>query len=129
MGYCRASRFRSVRCTCLLLFVLTHLPSRLHLLLGTRVDPPRLARLRAGQQICELPGKALGFLSAEVEAFAHAMGLPLSSEAIRLLEERTEGWIAGIQLLALALRGHIDAAEVLQTTGVTHRFLLDYVCE
>ncbi|HEU0003518.1 MAG TPA: LuxR C-terminal-related transcriptional regulator [Ktedonobacteraceae bacterium] len=113
----------------LLLFVLTHLPSRLYLLLSTRVDPPGLARLRAGQQICELPGEALGFQSAEVEAFAHAMGLPLSSEAIRLLEERTEGWIAGIQLLTLALRGHIDAAEVLRTTGVTHRFLLDYVCE
>ncbi|WP_201380484.1 AAA family ATPase [Ktedonobacter sp. SOSP1-52] len=113
----------------LLLFLLNHLPSRLHLLLGTRVDLPRLARLRARQQICELPREALGFLSAEVEAFAHAMGLPLSSEAIRLLEEQTEGWIAGIQLLTLALRGYIDAAEVLQTTGVTHRFLLDYVCE
>ena len=38
------------------------------------------------------------------------MGLPLGSEAIRLLEERTEGWIAGIQLVTLALRGHADAA-------------------
>ena len=66
---------------------------------------------------------------AEVEAFVHAMELPLSSEAIRLLEERTEGWIAGIQLVTLALRGHADAARVLRTTGVTHRFLQDYVRE
>jgi LuxR family maltose regulon positive regulatory protein len=113
----------------LLLFVLTHLSSRLHLLIGTREDPPRLARLRARQQIAELRSQELEFRSAEVEAFAQAMGLSLDSEAIRLLEKRSEGWIAGIQLLTLALRGHIDAAEVLRATGVTPRFLLDYVCE
>ncbi len=113
----------------LLLFLLNHLPSRLHLLIGTREDPPRLARLRARQQITELRSQELEFRPAEVEAFAHAMGRTLDSEAIRLLEERTEGWIAGIQLLMLALREHIDAAEVLRTTGVTQRFLLDYVRE
>ena len=79
----------------LLLFLLNHLPSRLHVLIGTRVDLPRLARWRARNQISELRSQELGFVSAEVEAFAHAMGLPLGSEAIRLLEERTEGWIAG----------------------------------
>ncbi len=71
----------------LLLFLLNHLPSRLHLLIGTRVDPPRLSRLRARQQITELRSHELRFLPAEVEAFAHAMELPLGSEAIRLLEE------------------------------------------
>src|SRR6266487_3224960 len=113
----------------LLLFLLNHLPSRLHLLIGTRVDPPRLARLRARQQITELRSQELGFTPAEVEAFAHAMGLPLGSEAIRLLEERTEGWIAGIQLLLLVLRGHADVAEVLRVPSMVPRFLLGYVCE
>jgi LuxR family maltose regulon positive regulatory protein len=113
----------------LLLFLLNHLPSRLHLLIGTRMDPPRLARLRARQQITELRSQELGFTPAEVEAFAHAMGLPLGSEAIRLLEERTEGWIAGIQLLLLVLRGHADVAEVLRVPSMVPRFLLDYVCE
>jgi LuxR family maltose regulon positive regulatory protein len=113
----------------LLLFLLNHLPARLHLLLGTRVDPPRLARLRARQQSAELRSQELGFTLAEIEAFAHAMGLPLGSEAIRLLEERTEGWAAGLQLLMLVLRGHADSAGVLRATGVIHRFLLDYVRE
>jgi LuxR family transcriptional regulator, maltose regulon positive regulatory protein len=113
----------------LLLFLLNHLPSRLHLLIGTRVDPPGLARLRARQQIAELRSQELGFTPAEVEAFAHVMGFPLGDEAIRLLEERTEGWAAGIQLLMLVLHEHNNAAEVLRTTGVTPRFLLDYVCE
>ena len=113
----------------LLLFLLNHLPSRLHLLIGTRVDPPRLARLRACHQIAELRSQELEFLSAEVEVFAQAMGLSLGSEAIRLLEERTKGWIAGIQLLTLALRGHNDVTEVLRETGMAPRFLLDYVHE
>ena len=113
----------------LLLFLLHHLPSRLHVIIGTRAGLPRLSRWRAGNQVFELRREALGFMSAEVEAFVHAMGLPLGSEAIRLLEERTEGWIAGIQLVTLALRGHADAARVLQTTGQTRRFLLDYVRE
>ncbi len=113
----------------LLLFLLNHLPSRLHLLLGTRVDPPRLARLHARWQIAELHREALGFTPAEVEAFVQAMELPLDSEAIRLLEERTEGWIAGIQLLTLALRGHNNPTEVLRATSMTSRFLLDYVRE
>ncbi len=85
--------------------------------------------MRARQQIAELRREALGFVSAEIEAFAQAMGLSLDSEAIRLLEERTEGWIAGIQLLTLALRGHNDATEVLRATSMAPRFLLDYVHE
>ena len=113
----------------LLLFLLNHLPSRLHVLIGTRVDPPRLARLRACQQISELRSQELGFVSAEVEAFAQAMGLPLDSEAIRLLEERTEGWIAGIQLLTLALRRHNTTAALLPAMSMAPRFLLDYVRE
>ena len=113
----------------LLLFLLSHLPSRLHVLIGTRGELPGLARLRARNQVAELHSQELGFVSAEVEAFVHAMGFRLGSEAIRLLEERTEGWIAGIQLVTLALRGHADATIALQTTGVTQRFLLDYVRE
>jgi LuxR family maltose regulon positive regulatory protein len=113
----------------LLLFLLSHLPSRLHVLIGTRAGLPRLSRWRVRNQVTELPGQELAFASAEVEAFVRAMGLPLGSEAIRLLEERTEGWIAGIQLVTLALRGHADAARALQTTALAHRFLLDYVRE
>ena len=116
----------------LLLFLLNHLPSRLHLLIGTRVDPPRLARLQARQQIAELRREALGFTSAEVEAFAHTMGLTLEAEGMRLLQERTEGWIAGIQLVTLALRGHANASDAtvfLRAGGSTPRFLLDYVRE
>jgi len=114
----------------LLHFLLDHLPARLHLIIGTRVDPPLpLARLRARNHLSELRIEELRFVSPEVEAFARTMGLTLSSEELSLLQARTEGWIAGIQLLALALRRHTDAAAFLRATGFTHRFLLDYVSE
>lgn len=114
----------------LLRFLLDHLPARLHLIIGTRVDPLLpLARLRARSQLSEVRAEALRFLSAEVEALAHVMGLALSEEATNLLEQRTEGWIAGVQLLALALRGQADATAFLRAFRGTHRFLLDYVSE
>ncbi|HVU69061.1 MAG TPA: LuxR family transcriptional regulator, partial [Ktedonobacteraceae bacterium] len=114
----------------LLGFVLDHLPTRLHLIIGTRVDPPlALARLRARSQLSELRAQDLRFVPAEVEALASTMGLALSNEATDLLEERSEGWIAGVQLLALALRGQNNATAFLRAFHGTHRFLLDYVGE
>jgi LuxR family maltose regulon positive regulatory protein len=114
----------------LLRFLLDHLPPRLHLIIGTRVDPPLpLARLRSRNQVSEVRTAELRFLSGEIEALIRAMGLMLSGEATSLLERRTEGWIAGIQLLALALRGQSDATAFLQLSDGTHRFLLDYVSE
>ncbi len=111
-------------------FLLDHLPTRLHLIIGTRVDPSwPLARLRAHSQLGELRLQDLRFVSAEVEAFVCAMGLALSGEALNLLEQHTEGWIAGIQLLALALRGKSDALAFLRASGGNHRFLLDYLSE
>ena len=111
-------------------FLVEHASPQLHLIIGTRSDPPLpLARLRARGQLRELRTEELGFISAEVEAFVGAMGLTLSAEARNLLEQRSEGWIAGIQLLALALRGHTDASAFLRVPGGTHHFLLDYVSE
>lgn len=114
----------------LLRFLLAHLPTRLHLMIGTRVDPPLpLARLRAKRQLNEIRTEALRFVTDEVETLTSAMGLALSNEATHLLTQRTEGWIAGIQLLTLALRGRTDASAFLQTFHGTHRFLIDYVSE
>lgn len=116
----------------ILCFLLNHLPSHLHLVIGARVDLPLpLARLRAQGQLSELSPQELCFTREEVEAFVRAMGLTLSDEAISLLQERTEGWIAGIQLLTLALRGQLDthAEPFLRALGGHHRFLLDYVSE
>jgi LuxR family transcriptional regulator, maltose regulon positive regulatory protein len=115
--------------TCLL-FLLEHLPPRLHLVLGTRVDPPLpLARLRAHGQVSEISAAALRFVTIEMQFFLHQMDVDLDEEATLSLEERTEGWIAGVQLAALALRGRADQETFLHGFRGTHRFLLEYISE
>nr|BBH85447.1 hypothetical protein KTC_01980 [Thermosporothrix sp. COM3] len=114
----------------LMRFLLAHQPPRLHLMLGARVDPPfALARLRAKGQLTELRTDALRFDVQEVTALGQGVGLVLSTEEAHLLEQRTEGWGAGVQLLLLALRGQKDAISFLQTFRGSHRFLLDYISE
>jgi LuxR family maltose regulon positive regulatory protein len=90
-----------------LAFVLEHLPPRMHLLIATREDPHLpLARLRARGQLTELRATDLRFTPDEAAAFLKGvMGLSLSAEDIAALEDRTEGWITGLQLAALSMRG------------------------
>lgn len=111
-------------------FLLDHLPAHLHLMIGTRTDPPfSLARLRAYNQLSEVRAEDLSFTPIELAAFVRAMGLNLEPEALHLLEVLAEGWVAGIQLLTLALRGQVDATAFLRGSGSAHRFLLEYVRE
>jgi LuxR family maltose regulon positive regulatory protein len=57
------------------------------------------------------------------------MSLPLTSEQIAALETRTEGWIAGLQLAALSLRGREDLSGFVQAFTGSHRFVLDYLTD
>ena len=90
-----------------LTFLLEHLQPQMHLVIATREDPHLpLARLRARGQLTELRAADLRFTPSEAAEFLNQMmGLNLSEEDIAALEARTEGWIAGLQLAALALQG------------------------
>jgi LuxR family transcriptional regulator, maltose regulon positive regulatory protein len=113
-----------------LLFLLDHLPQHLHLVVGSRVDPPLLlARLRARGQIHEIRTDTLRFVPIEMHFFLHQMEVDLGEEALSRLEERTEGWVAGVQLAALALRGRDDHEAFLHAFRGTHRLLLEYISE
>jgi LuxR family maltose regulon positive regulatory protein len=114
-----------------LAYLVEHAPSQLRLVIATRSDPPLpLARLRARGQLTELRATELRFAPAEANVFLHeVMGLDLSTEAVTTLDDRTEGWIAGLQLAALSLRGRTDVAEFLAAFTGSHRFVLDYLSE
>ncbi len=112
-------------------FVLDRLPLGLHLLLASRVDPSiPLARLRAKGQVVEIREPELRLSDEEAAGFlTQVMGLSLSEEEIGRLEQRTEGWIAGLQLAALSLRRHADTSAFVQAFAGSHRLILDYVQE
>jgi LuxR family maltose regulon positive regulatory protein len=114
-----------------LTYLVEHLPPQMHLVIATREDPPLpLARLRVGGQLTELRVADLRFTHAEAAAFLNqVMGLTLSAEDIAALERRTEGWIAGLQLAALSLQGHEDAAGFITSFTGSHHFVLDYLVE
>jgi LuxR family maltose regulon positive regulatory protein len=114
-----------------LAFLLEHLPPRIHLVITTREDPSLpLARLRARGQLTELRAADLRFTAAEAAGFLNqVMGLNLSAEEIDALETRTEGWIAGLQLAALSMRGRADASRFVKAFAGDHRYVVDYLVE
>jgi LuxR family maltose regulon positive regulatory protein len=114
-----------------LAFLLDHLPPRLHLAIAGRADPPLpLARLRARGQLTELRAADLRFTPDEATAFLNdVMGLGLSTEDIATLDARTEGWIAGLQMAALSMRGRKDVTGFIRAFSGSHRFVLDYLVE
>jgi LuxR family maltose regulon positive regulatory protein len=112
-------------------FLLEHLPDALRLVLAGRADPPLpLARLRARGQLTELRAADLRFTTAEsAELLRTAIGPALSDSVASALAERTEGWVAGLQLAALSLRGRSDVTGLVEAFSGSHRFVLDYLTE
>ncbi|MGH3383781.1 MAG: LuxR C-terminal-related transcriptional regulator [Nocardioidaceae bacterium] len=115
-------------------FLLDYLPAQLHLVLATRSDPPLpLAKLRSRGQLTEVRAADLRFTRSEARDFLNrVMGLDLGTGDVLALDERTEGWVAGLQLAALSLRGISGRDEVAgfiaAFTG-SNRFVIDYLAD
>src|SRR5256886_6181185 len=114
-----------------LTFLLGHLPPQMHLVIATREDPDLpLARLRARGHLTELRATDLRFTASEAAGFlTQVMGLNLSTEDIAALEDRTEGWIAGLQLAALSMQGHQDIPGFIRAFAGDNRYIVDYLVE
>jgi LuxR family maltose regulon positive regulatory protein len=114
-----------------LIFLLDHLPPHMHLVIATREDPHLpLARLRARSQLTELRAADLRFTAFEAAAFLNqAMGLSLSAADTARLSDRTEGWIAGLQLAALSMQGHQDVPGFIRAFAGDHHYIVDYLVE
>ncbi|MFW3169336.1 LuxR C-terminal-related transcriptional regulator [Geodermatophilus sp. CPCC 206100] len=114
-----------------LVFLLDHLPPRIHLVIATRADPPLpLARLRARGELVEVRAAALRFTAEEAAAYlGEAMGLALTAQDVATLENRTEGWIAALQLAALSMQGRDDVAAFIAGFAGDDRYIVDYLAE
>ena len=104
------------------------------MVVATRSDPPLpLARLRTRGQLVEVRATDLRFTPAEAREFLNrAMGLDLTAADVEALDERTEGWIAGLQLAALSLRGIPEpggVADFIEAFTGSNRFVIDYLAD
>ncbi|MFN2221660.1 MAG: LuxR C-terminal-related transcriptional regulator, partial [Candidatus Promineifilaceae bacterium] len=107
------------------------MPPTLRLLITSREEPPLpLPRWRVRDQLTEIGAADLRFTSEEAAAFlSQTMGLALDETAVAALEERTEGWVAGLQLAALSLRGDGDSERFIAEFGGSDRHVADYLLE
>lgn len=117
----------------LITFLIENLPSQIHLMILTRSDPQfSLSRLRARGQLLEIRADHLKFTGAETEAFFNdRMKMTLSKEEVSAFEERTEGWITGLQLVSLALQGlnTKDIKKFADAFSGSHFYIVDYLVE
>jgi LuxR family maltose regulon positive regulatory protein len=112
-------------------FLLEHLPPHVHVVLSTRADPDLpLARWRVRGELVEIRAADLRFTSDEAAAYLNeATGLRLTAGDVEVLEERTEGWIAALQLAALSIQGREDVSSFIARFAGTDRYLVDYLVE
>lgn len=113
-----------------LAFLLDHLPPALHFVLAGRGEPPLpLARYRAHHELVEFRAEDLNFWPEETRDFLNErMGLDLAHDEVARLQTQLEGWIAGLQLVALTLQKRLTGADKLVISG-RHRFIADYLSE
>ncbi len=112
-------------------FLLEHIPPELHLVLLSRSDLPLpLARMRARNQVLDVRAEHMRFDPREVATFLQdVMDLRLPADDIAVIEARTEGWIAGLQLAALSLRGSRDAHGFVAEFASRQDYMVDYLVE
>ncbi len=115
----------------ILVFLLDHMTTQMSLIVTSRADPPlTLGRLRARDQVIEIRADDLRFTVEETSQFLRSMlPIELSSGQITLLSDRTEGWVAGLQLAALAMKGHQDISSFIAAFAGSHRYILDYLTD
>lgn len=106
------------------------LPRNGRLIIGTRSLPDLgLGRLRARGQLLELDADALRFTNAEAAEFFKLRGAELSLEALDRAQDKTEGWVAALWLLSLALQRHGTPSDVVARLSASDRDVADYLTE
>ena len=111
--------------------LMRHWPQRLHLVLISRSNPPwPLANLRAKGQVAEIRTRDLRFTPDEGAAFLDkVLAAPLSPSALALLDQRLEGWIAGLRLVTLSRGAGANAESDLADLSGTHFEIADYLVD
>ena len=109
--------------------LIDYAPAQMHFAITSRDTPPlSLPRWRARGQLTEISAADLRFTPDEAQIFLNrTMGLSLDDGSVRVLESRTEGWAAGLQLAAISLRGTTNADLFVDSFTGQDRRVADYL--
>ncbi|MFZ5855700.1 MAG: LuxR C-terminal-related transcriptional regulator [Chloroflexota bacterium] len=112
-------------------YLLDHLPPQLCVVIITRSDPPlNLARRRVRGDLTEIRAADLRFTLDETTAFLNqSMQLSLTDADIASLSQRTEGWIAGLQMAALSLQDETEPHQFVAAFSGGDHYVADYLVE
>ena len=112
-------------------FFLDKLPPQGHLVITSRADPPlSLSRLRVRRHLAEFRAKDLRFSIAETRDFLEKLNdFEISAVEAMALEERTDGWVAGLQLASLSLQNQPSISDFIANLGGNNRYIGDYLIE
>jgi LuxR family maltose regulon positive regulatory protein len=113
------------------IFMLENIPPNMHLVIVSRADPHvRLAQWRARGELSEIRVADLRFTIEEAMHFlSQSMGLDLTVSDVTTLTDKTEGWIAGLQLAAISLQNHPDRPTFVSTFAGDDRYIADYLLD
>ncbi len=122
---------RSAEVLRLVTFFLEHIPGNIHIVILTRSDPDlSVSRLRSQHQMVELRAADLSFSTADISVlFNRKLKLGLSERDVISLEEKTEGWIAGLQLAAISMQSREDLSDFVRDLRGDNRYIMDYLIE
>ena len=108
--------------------LLARMPAQLRVLLATREEAALgLHRLRVAGELTELRGPDLRFSLDETRGLLRASGIRVSDTAVAALQERTEGWPAGVRLAAISLSSHPDPERFVSEFSGSERTVAGYL--
>ena len=108
--------------------LLAMLPSPARVVLSSRRDPPiRLHLLRLADEVAEIRADDLRFTVHETRELFAASGIRLSEFGAAALQQRTEGWAAGLRLAVITLGGHPEPERLVHEFSGTDRAIGEYL--
>ena len=100
----------------------------MHAIVATRRDLQLgLHQLRLAGELAEIRAQDLRFSERETRELLDSSGIALSDAAVALLQQRTEGWAAGLRLAVIALAGHHDPERFVAEFSGSNRTVAEYL--
>jgi LuxR family transcriptional regulator, maltose regulon positive regulatory protein len=106
-------------------------PSGVQVVVSGRAKPPlRLARRRAGGTLAEIGAEELRFRREETERLLNgSLALGLEPGVVGAIDDRVQGWAAGLALAASSLRERSEPEEVLDGLAAPNGEVAQYLTE